>query len=249
MQPPAGLFVTGTDTGVGKTRISAAIARQLFVSGRRVGVLKPAASGAEPDADGQPRWGDPEALGRSIGGGIPIERITPYLFEAPLAPPVAARLQGTTLDFAELAKVTRNAIAWWVEARAVDYLLMEGVGGWLCPLAEGATVADLARELDYPVLVVARRGLGTLNHTLLTVEAIRRRGVRLVGVILNGSEPTTHALAEETNTAELVRRLPVEVPLLAEVPFGNELGAGALSISGNDVDWSRRFAPPRVSWR
>ncbi len=102
------------------------------------------------------------------------------------------------------AAVTES-LAWWEERAEV--MVVEGVGGLLCPLAEGATVADLAVLLDYPLLIVARRGLGTLNHTLLTVEAARLRSLRVAGVVLNGSSPTTDPVAEATNAEELAHRL------------------------------------------
>ena len=120
-------------------------------------------------------------------------------------------------------------------------MVVEGVGGLLCPLAEGMTVADLAIALDYPLVVVARRGLGTLNHTLLTVEAALARGLRVAGVVLNGSEPTADPLAEATNPGELARRLP-GVAVLAEVPHGEDaLTGGGLGV----VDWWGRALVPR----
>src|SRR5205823_9859727 len=134
-----------------------------------------------------------------------IERVAPLLFEEPLAPPVAARREGAPLAYARVLEATAAALAWWGERAEV--LVVEGIGGLLCPLAEGATVADLAIALDHPLVVVARRGLGTLNHTLLTVEAARHRGLRLAGVVLNGAEPTADPRAEVTNPAELARRL------------------------------------------
>jgi dethiobiotin synthetase len=96
-------------------------------------------------------------------------------------------------------------------------MVVEGVGGLLCPIAEGATVADLAIALDYPLLVVAHRGLGTINHTLMTVEAARTRGLRVAGLLLNGARPTTDPIAESTNAEELSRRLP-GVAILGEWP-------------------------------
>src|SRR6185369_7751929 len=136
-----------------------------------------------------------------------------------LAPPVAARRAGQPLPFSRILEETRRALAWWAE-RAEEGVV-EGVGGLLCPLAEGATVADLAIALDYPLVVVARRGLGTLNHTLLTVEAARLRGLRVAGVVLNGAEPARDGahLAEATNADELARRLEGGIAVLAEVPF------------------------------
>lgn len=199
-----GLFVVGTDTGVGKTRVASAIARTWRDSGRRVGVLKPVASGAIW-RDGSLVSEDTDLLINSIGSGIPAERVTPIVFEEPLAPPVAARRRGQPLTMDTVSAAVTESLAWWEERAEV--MVVEGVGGLLCPLAEGATVADLAVLLDYPLLIVARRGLGTLNHTLLTVEAARLRSLRVAGVILNGSSPTTDPVAEATNAEELSHRL------------------------------------------
>jgi dethiobiotin synthetase len=209
-----GLFVVGTDTGVGKTLVASAIARSWRASGHRVGVLKPVASGAEIRG-GRLISEDAERLIEAVGGGIPHERVAPILFEEPLAPPVAARRRGTPLVMGDVARIVAESLAWW-EDRA-DVMVVEGVGGLLCPLAEGATVADLAVFLDYPLLIVAHRGLGTLNHTLLTVEAARSRGLRVAGVVLNGARPTADPIAEATNAEELALRLG-GVAVLAEWP-------------------------------
>ncbi|RUL87314.1 dethiobiotin synthase [Tautonia sociabilis] len=237
-----GLFVTGTDTGVGKTRVAAAIASVLANRGVRVGVLKPVATGAEPVGDGW-RAEDAELLISAIGGRVPSDRVCPIAFQPPLAPPVAARLSGEPLGFDRVLAETRTALDWWAGPGGAELVVVEGVGGLLCPLAEGATVADLAVSLDFPVLVVARRGLGTLNHTLLTVEAARRRGLRLAGVVLNGSEPTVDPLAERTNPGELARWLG-DVPLLADLPHG----AGLAALLGGmiDLDWNGRALTPRI---
>lgn len=248
MNPPPGLFVTGTDTGVGKTWVAAAIARSLGKSGVQVGVLKPVASGAEPGPDGQPIWRDAETLGQAIGGGIARERIAPIVFEAPLAPSVASRLEGQPLSHDRVWGAVVEAVSWWSTEQLAQVMVIEGVGGLLCPLAEGTTVADLAEQLDYPLVIVARRGLGTLNHTLLTVESAVRRGLRVAGIVLNGAEPTVDRLVESTNPGELVRRLPSEVPLLADLPHCSDPVAAPLWSAFDDVDWRGRAAGPRRTW-
>jgi dethiobiotin synthetase len=126
--------------------------------------------------------------------------------------------------------------------------VVEGVGGFLCPLTDDATVADLAIRLDFPLVVVARRGLGTLNHTLLTVEAAHLRGLRLAGVVLNGAEPPANALAEATNREELSRRLD-RVAVLAELDHVPDPAVLWKGLDG--VDWygwarpARRVEPAR----
>jgi dethiobiotin synthetase len=236
-----GLFITGTDTGVGKTYVASAVAARLARGGARVGVVKPVATGATRGSDGSWTHEDGRALLDAIGGGAPFERVVPMLFEAPLAPPVAARHAGGTLSLDEVSTRLGAALAWW-QTRA-DVLIVEGVGGLLCPLAEEATVADLAVALDYPLLIVARRSLGTLNHTLLTVEAARRRALRIAGVVLNAATPNAPGLAEQTNAYELGRRLE-GVGILAELDYDPEAAEilPALSLE----DWRSLARPARL---
>ncbi len=232
-----GLFVTGTDTGVGKTFVASAIARALVREGHRVGALKPVATGARRDGESW-RCEDAEELRNAIGGGdIPLEWITPRLFEEPLAPTVAARRMGSPLLREELVSAVAGVLRIW-ENRA-EVVVVEGVGGWFCPLAERLSVADLAVLLDYPVVVVGRRGLGTINHTLLTVEAVRVRGLRCVGVLLNGSSPTRDPLAETTNREELTRWLGTTA-VLAELGYGED-PSGPMERLG----WGDRALPSR----
>jgi dethiobiotin synthetase len=233
-----GLFVVGTDTGVGKTRVAAAIARGLTAAGCRVGVLKPVATGAVR-VNGSLRSEDAERLAESIGGGVPLECVAPLQYEAPLAPSVAARMQGRPLSFVDVERALAEPLAWWAER--AEILVVEGVGGLLCPLAEAATVADLAVAFDFPLVVVARRGLGTLSHTLLTVEAARWRGLRVAGVLLNAAEPTTDSLVERTNAEELTRRLP-GIAILAELPHGAD---PAWDETFRSLDWWERARPAR----
>lgn len=204
-------MVTGTDTGVGKTFITASLVRAWQAQGLRVGAIKPVASGAVW-VEGLWLSPDTAALAHALGGDVPFREITPLLLEAPLAPPAAARLAGTSLPFAAVARATYNCIdAWRVRA---DVLLIEGVGGFLCPIAEDAVFADLAAMLDCPVLIVARAGLGTINHTLLTVEAVRHRGLRVAGIVLNQSQPDAD-VSFPSNPRELAMRLQDVGPLIS----------------------------------
>jgi dethiobiotin synthetase len=207
MAPPPGLFFTGTDTGVGKTYVTAAVARELRLQGHSVGVCKPVATGARRH---QGRWVSDDTLHLAEAAGLVphLDRVTPFLFPDPVAPPVAARRQGVSLTLADLEAAVRS---WEGDTAAV---LVEGVGGLLCPLTERETVADLAAALRLPLVVVARRSLGTLNHTLLTLEVARARGLAVAGVVVNEAEPA-RGLADATNVEELRRRL--RVPLLAVV--------------------------------
>ncbi|WP_435021939.1 dethiobiotin synthase [Tundrisphaera sp. TA3] len=246
-----GLFVVGTDTGVGKTRVASRIARSWAGAGRRVGVLKPVATGAEV-RDG--RWisEDAEALRAAIGPA-PLDRVCPLLYEEPLAPPVAARRAGAPLLWDELARAVLGSLEWW--STRAEVMVVEGVGGLLCPIAEGATVADMAIALDYPLLVVAHRGLGTINHTLMTVEAARSRGLRVAGVLLNGARPTADPVAEATNAEELSRRLG-GVAILGEWPHRPGEASPILPgpVDAGVLTWyalamMSRTGDPRRAWR
>jgi dethiobiotin synthetase len=238
-----GFFVTGTDTGVGKTYLASSLARLGRELGRRVAVLKPVAAGASR-LDELLLSEDAEILARSVGGEVPLERVSPIVYEAPLAPCLAARAGGERLSQSTVESATSVALAWWVEERNPDVVIVEGVGGLLCPLSEGTTVADLATWCDFPLVIVARNALGTLNHTLMTVEVALGRSLRVAGVVLNQTE--ANLAADSSNAEELARRLPTEAPLLAVVDFDAHLG---LSPAERVVDWYGRAQPPRLARR
>ena len=189
-----GLFITGTDTDVGKTWVTAIIARALVANGVNVGVYKPACSGSFGSPD-EPRWQDLEVL--SEAAGIPdIDRICSERFAAPLAPPVAARAEGQTID----EDAIHSGFHRWADE--CDFLLVEGVGGLLCPLTETRSIADFADFTGFPMVIVAHLGLGTINHTLLTIEAARSRHLPIAGIVLNDAR----ALAGHTRRADKPRR-------------------------------------------
>jgi dethiobiotin synthetase len=225
-----GLFITATDTGAGKTFVTCGIARIWCREQRPFRVCKPVATGAEG------RWSEDTRLLAEAAGDADLEAVTPFTFAAPAAPPVAARLAGTAVKLEDLLAAVRRRAA---DERTV---LVEGVGGLLCPLTERETVADLVRELDLPLIVVARRSLGTLNHTLLTVEAARHRGLRLAGVVVTETTPV-QGVAEETNIEELRRRL--DVPLLAVLSHQASADGGAL-VALQVVDWWRLAREPET---
>jgi len=207
-----GLFITGTDTNVGKTYVTSLIARQLRAEQKRVGIYKPVCSGAELSAEGVPIWTDVESHFQALEGAFDRKRICPQLFKAPAAPPVAARMEERTVQ----AGLLQEGFEWW--RSRVDLLLVEGVGGFLCPLTEHLSIADFAIDVNLPLVIVAPLGLGTLNQTLLTIEAIRHRGLTPVGIVLNQHIAPENSLVEESNPSELAAR--TEVPILACVQFG-----------------------------
>jgi len=231
----AGLFITATDTGVGKTYVTAMIARALCDAGRSVGAYKPVCSGAEIGADGSASWGDVSTLTAAIGGPIDALRVCPLRLRAPLAPNVAARRENAEIDFQQLCEGAH----WW--RGRVEILLVEGVGGLLCPLTARETIADLAATLNYPLLVVARLGLGTINHTLLTVEAAQNRGLTVAGILLNEAEPLASLEGTEENPIEIERR--TRIPVLGILRYGRSLPT-RVDGSAVSIDWAAMARRP-----
>ena len=176
-----GIFVTGTDTGVGKTVVCCAIAASLRPLGR-VGVCKPMATGCE-NIGGRLVSEDALALQRFAGGGWAIEWVNPIRFEPPVAPAVAAEQAGQAIDFDTIGE-SLTALD-----READVMIVEGIGGLLVPIDPAdanRTVLDLIVAIGYPVVVVTRAGLGTLNHTAMTVKLLRQAGCRVAGLVVNG---------------------------------------------------------------
>jgi len=208
-----GLFVTATDTGVGKTEVACALLASARARGLDAVGLKPAQSGA---ALGE--RSDAERLRDACGAAEPLEAICPYSLAAPLAPAVAARIEGREISFARVLEAAR-ALA----ARHAA-IVVEGAGGLLVPLTERETYADLAAALALPVVVVARAGLGTVNHTALTVEALRRRGLAVAAIVMN------RTVAEDDpsvpHNAGEIARLTGIVPV-AVLPFVRDIAARA----------------------
>jgi len=187
-----GLFVTGTDTDIGKTLVTGAIARHLRLRGRNVAVSKPIASGCVRRREGLVSE-DAEYLAECADTRHPLDIVCPQRFEEPLAPAVAAQRAGTTVDW--------SAVQWSLDtlSKGADCLLVEGAGGIMVPLDSKTTVLDFIRELKLPALVVARPNLGTINHTVLTVDRLRAEGVTVAGVVINRYPADGAGIAEETS--------------------------------------------------
>ena len=223
-----GLFVTGTDTGVGKTVVAGAIAAALRADGARVAAYKPVVTGLdEPVEPGWPR--DHELL--AAAAGTRPEAVAPHTFGPPVSPHLAAELAGTALALDDMVTAASAAIA---EAHAT-VLVAEGVGGLLVPLTADASVRDLAEALRLPVVIAARPGLGTISHTLLTLEAARAAGLRVAAVVLT-PWPAAPSVMEESNRATIARLGRVEVATLPHLPDGSPAslaaGGAALPIAG-----------------
>ena len=230
-----GLFVTATDTDVGKTWITSLIAEELTNAGTHVGTYKPACSGSESDEAGDEFWPDLRELSESVGHAFPIEQICPQRFTAALAPPVAAESEGRNVDSALL----RSGIEPF--RGEVTHLLIEGVGGLLCPMTEKETVADLAADLQFPLLIIARGGLGTINHTLLTVEVARSRGLTIAGVILNHIGPAPIDAAFVASNASQIQKF-ANVPVIGWCDRNSRHIQAAGSGEPAETDWLRFFA-------
>jgi dethiobiotin synthetase len=209
----SGLFITGTDTGVGKTRV----ARALLTAGTRAGLsmapMKPVASGAEyfdvGDGRRELRNDDALALLEATGGRFEYAKINPYCFEPAVSPHIAAMEAGVTVDPARLATAAGDL------ATKCDWLVVEGAGGWFAPLGPELTIADLAGTLNLPVLLVVGLRLGCLNHAMLSFQAIERSGLRLAGWAVSEIDPSMPRREENLMT---LRRIFGCEPLL-HLPF------------------------------
>lgn len=222
-----GLLVTGTDTGAGKTLVTAGLLAGLRAMGYPVTAMKPVESGTE-ESDGVPA----DAALLAICAGVEHwSEVNVTALREPLAPSVAAAREGTVLSIHPLD----DAVAAVPQDRA---LIVEGVGGALVEVADGVMVADLPVRWGLAALVVAANRLGVLNHAMLTVDSLRSRQAAIAGVVLNtvhGGEPT---VAEQTNAAELARLLPADVPFLGTIPFVPEAERGdaeALAAATHEV--------------
>ncbi|MDP9175342.1 MAG: dethiobiotin synthase [Planctomycetota bacterium] len=234
-KPIPGLFITGTDTGVGKTVIAAAIANHFKRRGMRVGVSKPIATGCVHRREGLVSE-DAEFLAHHADSSVALDVICPQRFAEPLAPAVAAERAGEEIDWPLIDRSIAEI------SSQCDVLIVEGVGGVLVPLDEQHLVLDMARWLSLPTIIVARPGLGTINHTLLTALALRGAGVPLAGIVINQYPAEMPGVAEETNpqVIEQWSSLPVLclAPLFDGAP-GARLPADFVAVI-DAVDWAER---------
>jgi len=248
-----GLFITGTDTGVGKTAVTCGIAAVLRrqLQGARIGVCKPFATGCRRER-GTLVAEDAEALAHFADCRLPLETICPIRHKLPMSPAAAAEAEGSEIDWGALASSLLQL------DQASDLMLIEGVGGLMVPLDPDMpryTVRDLALALGYPVLVVARSGLGTLNHTAMTVALLQHAGLNVAGIVMNGYEPDEAiAMSDDPSrpsNRNWLRKL-TGVEVIATVPqlkdkdmqpqqgLLDDAALAALAV----VDWTRILRPP-----
>jgi dethiobiotin synthetase len=224
-----GLFVTGTGTGVGKTVVSAALVAAMVAAGEPVRAHKPVVTGLdEPPGEWPP---DHELL--AAAAQMAPEEVAPLRYGPAVSPHFAAELAGERIDPAQVLAAARAA------ARGGRTLVVEGVGGLLVPLSEGYSVRDLAVELGLPLLIAAPAGLGTINHTLLTLEAARSAGIDVCAVALT-PWPELPAAMEESNRATLARLGDIGVECLPPLP-GPDLAV--LAEAGARLPWQRWLTP------
>lgn len=221
-----GLFVTGTDTGVGKSHVAAMIVRALVADGFSVGAFKPACSGSETDPAGKQLWHDVERL--AVAAQIDPARVCPQCFHYPAAPPAAARHEGRVVDLAAIDAGLR----WWTDH--ADVLIVEGVGGLCCPLTDTLTLADWVERLQIPTLLVVDNRLGAINHALLTIEVARSRGISVVGVVMNDVSTGVDPLVAESNAEQI--RTYAQVTIIGQVQHDSD----NLCRDGQDtkMDWN-----------
>jgi dethiobiotin synthetase len=203
-----GYFVTGTDTGVGKTCLSLGLIRALQRQGHVVVGMKPVASGCTRTASGLVN-DDARQLQARASFEMPYQFVNPYAFEPAIAPHLAAQQDGVRIEIARIKRACQTLTA------DADRVVVEGVGGWLVPINERQTMADVARALDLPAVLVVAIRLGCLNQAMLTAAAIQQSGLPLVGWVANRIDPGCEQ--PDGNVAALVERLPV--PLLADLGY------------------------------
>ncbi len=206
-----GCFITGTDTGVGKTVVTAALAVALRKRGYAVGVMKPIETGVPPFADERSDAARLRAASRSSDA---ITEVRPYAFRRPLAPLDAARLEKKTVTLPAIMRAFRT-----LQSRH-EVVLVEGVGGVYVPITSSLNVSDLIYRMRLPAIVIGRASLGGINHALLTLEALRQRNIFVLALVLNRTLPAQTATAreQERSTVRLLRQL-ADVPVIGPLPY------------------------------
>jgi len=224
-----GVFVTGTGTEVGKSVVSAVLARTAWTRGARVGVFKPAVSGLDDHRRLPEVWAnaaelpDHALLRLASGSSQSDDEIAPYRYGPPVSPHLAAEIAAEPIDPARLRQAALQA------ARRSDLLVCEGVGGFLVPLRPDYLVRDLARELALPVVIAASPGLGTINHTLMTVEAVRAAGLEVAAVVLS-RWPEAPSLLEVSNRDTIAKLGSVQVEMLPDLDLASPERWPALAL-------------------
>lgn len=222
-----GIFITGTGTEIGKTVIAGGLAASLKQAGTDVGVMKPISTGDTADA---------RFLKHAAQVDDELSLINPIYLRHPLAPSVAARIENTKID------LSRIETAFAELQQRYDFMIVEGVGGVAVPIRDDFLVAELIKQLALPTLIVATTGLGTLNHTLLTVAFAQQFSIPIAGIVLNGLRPESTGLAEATNPVEIEKL--TGVPVIGVVPYEKQL-----DTPYPDVTFLAEFTNQHIAWR
>ncbi len=207
-----GLFITGTDTGVGKTLITGGIAAVLRSQGLKVGVFKPIASGCRDE--GVLISDDTEFLAMCADANYSLSVITPVTYKTPAAPLTCVQIENRPINYEEIVS------AYTYLCDNTDVVLVEGIGGALVPIDEEHTVLDLAAEFNLPMVIIARPNLGTINHSLLTIQAVRNAGLPVAGLVISGYQAIDATIAEETSPYVICNFS--DTNLLSIVPYDEE---------------------------
>ena len=208
-----GIFITGTDTGVGKTYVAENLAAALKRRGIDVGVMKPVETGCRVRA-GRLVPRDTLRLIKAASVRDSVSHVNPYRFQNPVAPLVAAELHKSKIETGKILTTYQTL------SEKHDFMIVEGAGGIMVPLSQTYLYLDLAGDIDLPVLIVARPGLGTINHTLLTIAALRARRIPIAGIVINYTENKKIGLAEKTNPSVIESISGVKI--LGIIPFGSK---------------------------
>lgn len=231
-----GLFITGTDTGVGKTLVAGGIANILSENGFRVGVFKPVASGCRRTREGLIN-SDAEFLAHWSNCDFPLSVINPVGFATPAAPVVCEEHEHRKVDFEQIAVAYRHI------CQNSDIVIVEGIGGFRVPVSERVSVSDMAKAFGLAVVIVARPGLGTINHTLMTIESVRSAGLEVAGVVISGYKPYEADIAESTAPGVIAEFGQTQI--LSIVPFDEDSNVeegllGQLTVEAlADYDWAK----------
>lgn len=210
-----GIFITGTDTAVGKTLVAACLALQLKDRGKRVGVMKPIETGVVPTRQ---HHSDAVRLRAIVESDDALGAVCPYAFPLPLSPLAAAQAERSAIDLKAIQQVYR------LLAKEHDLMIVEGIGGVHVPIAKKQDVMDLIKRLRLPTVVVGRSGLGGINHALLTIEALRKRKLAVAALVLNATRPvrSQEARLQEKTTVEILRK-KAGVPVIGPLPYRSEV--------------------------
>ncbi len=222
-----GIFITGTDTGIGKTFVGVGLIGAMKEKGLNVCPIKPVESGCRI-RNGRLVPDDSMKLLKASGVGESIDLINPCRLRYPLAPSVARKIEGVRINKRKVLNAYHRL------SKKYDLIIAEGAGGIMVPVYKKYFYIDLIKEFDLPLIIVARPGLGTINHSLLTIEAARKKDITIAGIVINYSENNKKGLSEKTNP-DVIEQVG-QVPVLASIPFFKRTGRNHSQIFRNLAD-------------